>query len=174
MPIFFRGAPIEPGHQVIGPELKRRNVRRPAHGVQRAPCLVATPREPEADDADSIVGAADDQRLLDSQQPIDVTGHQQRLRDARRDVRVEPACFGVRGDGLFVEAAIATGVNEPCEQLGIVAVTVGPAQCERFRRPDREQMPLPSATRRWHAAVSAACGRQTCPSQNSIMKRERM
>ena len=48
--------------------------------------------------------------------------------EARRDVRIEPACLGVRGDRLFVQAAIAAGVDEPGEQLRIVAVTVGLAQ----------------------------------------------
>ena len=65
---------------------------------------------------------------LDGQEPIDVARHEQRLLEARRDVRVEPACLGVRGDGLFVQAAVAARVDEPGEELRIVAVTVGLAE----------------------------------------------
>ena len=41
------------------------------------------------------------------------------------DIRVEPPCLGVGGDRLVVQAAIAAGVHEPGEELGVVAVTIG-------------------------------------------------
>ena len=69
-----------------------------------------------------------ERRRLDGQQPIDVAGHQQRLLEARRDVRIEPAGLGVRGDRLVEEPAVAAGVDESGEQLGIVAVAVGFAE----------------------------------------------
>ena len=48
-----------------------------------------------------------------------------RLLDARGDVRVEPPRLLVRGDRLLEEPAVAAGVDEAREQLGVVAVTVG-------------------------------------------------
>ena len=66
--------------------------------------------------------------LLDGHEPIDVPRHQQRLLEARGDVRVEPACLGVRGNRLVVQTAVAAGVHQPGEQLRIVAVTVGLAE----------------------------------------------
>ena len=42
------------------------------------------------------------------------------------DVRVEPARLGVRGDRLLVEAAVAAGVDEAGEELGVVAVARRP------------------------------------------------
>ena len=43
--------------------------------------------------------------------------------EARRHVGIEPARFGVRGQGLFEEAAVAAGMDESGEELGIIAVT---------------------------------------------------
>ena len=83
------------------------------------------PRQPETDDANALVAPRNDRRRLDSQQPLDVSGHQQRLLEAGWDVRIEPARLGVCGDRLCVEPAVATGMNEPGEQLRIVAMTVG-------------------------------------------------
>jgi hypothetical protein len=36
--------------------------------------------------------------LFNRHQPIDIAGHEQRLFEARRDVRIEPACLGMRGE----------------------------------------------------------------------------
>ena len=41
---------------------------------------------------------------------------------------IEPARLGVRGDRLLEEPAVAAGVDEAGEQLGVVAVAVGLAQ----------------------------------------------
>ena len=49
---------------------------------------------------------------------------------------IEPARLGMRGDRLFVESAVAAGVDEPREQLRIVAVTTGLAQ-QAHERPLR-------------------------------------
>ena len=72
--------------------------------------------------------APDRRRRFDREQPIDVAGHQQRLLEAGRDVRIEPARLGVRGDRLLEQPAVAARVDEPGEQLRIVAVTPRLAQ----------------------------------------------
>ncbi len=60
-----------------------------------------------------------------AQEPIDVAGHQNRLVDARRHVRVEAARLGMCCNGLFVKSAVATGVDETRKQFRIVPVTTG-------------------------------------------------
>ena len=72
---------------------------------------------------------------LDRQEPIDIAGHQQRLLEARGDVRIEPARLGMRGDRLVVQAAVAARVDEPGEELRIVAVAARPRRAgARARR----------------------------------------
>ena len=61
------------------------------------------PASPSADDADAVVGTGVDSGRLDGQEPIEVARHQQRLVDARGDVRIQAARLGVRGDGFFVK-----------------------------------------------------------------------
>src|SRR5687768_2852317 len=100
-------------------------VRCLAHLEQRVASLVVPSRQSEADDANHLVAPRNDRRHLDSQQPLDVSRHQQRLLEARWDIRIEPARLGVCGDRLCIEPAVATGMNEPGEQLRIVAMTVG-------------------------------------------------
>ena len=75
-----------------------------------------------------------DRGRLERQQALDVAGHQQRLLEAGRDVRIEPAGLGVRGDRLLVEPAVAAGVDEPGEQLRVVAVTARLAEQPHERR----------------------------------------
>ena len=65
---------------------------------------------------------------LDGHQSVDVAVHQQRLLDAGRHVGIEPPRFGVRGDRLLEQAAVAAGVDESREELGIVAVARGLVQ----------------------------------------------
>ena len=71
----------------------------------------------------------------DREQPLDVARHQHRLLDARGDVRVEPPRLLVGGDRLLEEPAVAAGVDEPGEELGVVAVALRLAQQPHERRP---------------------------------------
>ena len=97
-----RGAAIEPGHEDSRSTPETRECAAPgASRASRSARLVSTPRQSEADDTvNPLVGARDERRRLDGQEPLDVTCHQQRLFEARGDVRIEPACLGMRGDGL--------------------------------------------------------------------------
>ena len=70
----------------------------------------------------------DERRRRDRQEPLDVARHQHRLLDAGGDVGIEPARLLVRGDRLVEEPAVAAGVDEPGEQLRVVAVAVRLAQ----------------------------------------------
>ena len=97
----------------------------------------------------------DDRRRLDGQEPLDVARHQQRLLEAGGDVRVEPARLVVRGDRLLVEPAVAAGVDEPREQLRIVAVAVGLAEQAHQRAPAPGRCP-PRGARRTCAPPRAA------------------
>ena len=99
-----------------------------AHIEQQPARLVAAAGQPETDHADPVVGADEEQGRLDGHEPLDVTRHHYCLLEARGDVRVESTCLFVRGAGLLEEATIATGVDEPREELRVVAVTVGLAQ----------------------------------------------
>src|SRR3989442_9620076 len=116
---------IEPGLQVSGPPLEDRNVRYAPHLRQPPAGLVAASGQSEADDPDPVVGTGVDEGPLEGHQALDIAGVQQRLFVARGDVRVEPACLEVRGDGFLVQSAIATGVDEPGEELRIIAMTIG-------------------------------------------------
>ena len=104
------------------------------------------PASPSASDTglNPLVAARAKRRRLHGQEPLEITCHQQRLSETRGDVRVEPACLGVRGDGLVVESTVATRVDEPREQLRIVAVAVGLAQQTHERSLGLTRCPPPS------------------------------
>jgi len=88
---------IEPGTEVGCPAVKQLDMGSLAHAGQRLARLIATPRETQRDDVDSLVGARFAVRRVEREQPFDVAVQEQRLLSAGGDVRIEAPGLGVRG-----------------------------------------------------------------------------
>ena len=132
---MLRALPIQPGLDVIHPADEQRDPRRLAASRPGGARLVATAGQAQRDDADAVVGAGNQlRRARIASIRIDVADHQQRLLDAGRDVRIEAAGLGVRGDRLLEQAAVAARVDQAGEQLGIVAVPARFAEQAAQRR----------------------------------------
>jgi hypothetical protein len=105
--------------------VKQRNARLLAHLDERLARFVATACQAEADDPDAFVPARVESSRLDGQDSGDVTRHQQR--PARRSWERSGRAGVPQRVQRWIRhrAAIATGVDEPREQLRIIAMTVG-------------------------------------------------